>query len=1344
MQSKPTSPKISDRLLVDDALRVDRHRLLKIRAKISSESFSKQLSESIEKKRLRSELNPSIHYDQELPITAHRLDLIEKIRSNQVLIVCGETGSGKSTQLPKFCLEAGLGRDGMIGHTQPRRLAARSIANRISQEIGDDVGNMVGYKVRFGDQTNSNTLIKLMTDGILLAETQTDKFLNQYDALIIDEAHERSLNIDFLLGYLKKIRSHRIDLKIIITSATIDAKRFADHFATDGIPAPIISVEGRGYPVEIFYLPWEDKENTNSKYDLSNHVIQGLSALSSHGSGDTLVFLPTERDIREVSHRVAGHYERLGLANRFDLLPLYARLPQSQQQKIFNPIGNKLRIIFATNVAESSLTVPKIRYVIDSGTARISRYNPRLKVQRLPIEPISQASANQRSGRCGRLGPGICIRLFSQNDFDGRAPYTTPEIQRANLASVILQLKSLKLGRIEDFPLLDPPKPTAINDGLRTLREINAIDEEQMLTQIGSRISKLPVDPRVARILIAAKENRCLSEVLPIAAALEIQDPRERPIDKQQAADECHEPFKDTQSDFISLLKLWKYYGDIRTTKSRSQVTKTLRRQYLSSTRMREWADVYRQLKNLISIEDKVNRADSSPQSINSIRYLNDSESIVDDELYAKIHQSLLSGLLSGVALAENKKEYIGAGGLKLKLWPGSGLSDTCPKWIVASEVIETTSTFARVVARVHPDWIELCASHLLNRSHSDPYWSTKKGAAFCFESQHLFGLPVVLKRRVPLSPIDPTTARDLLIDPGLSEGLLRTNARFVRHNQSLLNAIADLASRTRNRDFIVDNYQIANLYRERLPTDVTDRGSLEKLDRKVSDRPPNWMNFKWSNNDLIDSISSHTPHDDVSSLFFHPSNLIGTDLNLTDGDFPDEIEIGGSKLPLEYSFSPGNSKDGIRLKVHQSTLSQISEDTLEWMVPGFFIDKLIQLIKSLPKRLRRNFVPAADAAKIIAESLIEDFGRKPFYSTVCKALSQYGECEITESDFQGDKLEEYLNFLITVVDDAGETIAENRCLAALQKSLPALDHVVKPVTNSIDMSWSRVQISVFDIEELPKFVLTNQGGLDVRLFPGLVDHGQSVSTELFSSQEVADLSILRGTCRLFYLAEQKEIRSQVRHLPGFDVAKIKLSNVLSSKNLENRFMDLLTRVAFVENNPPIRSIHRFREQQKNSLQRISIASQEISRWLRQWIDSHFQVRSILEQKAKMLENSVFQESIHQQLSWLYHDQFLEITPWRWLIHYPRYLDALFIKIERLSIQKDRINESETIISDLWNRWLADIHEANRNAACQSNSEFRWMIEELRVSLFAQSLGTSVKVSPQRCEKLLHTERVTI
>ncbi len=1277
-----------------------------------------------------------IEYPAELPITAHRDELISLIRDHQVIVVCGETGSGKSTQLPKLCLEAGLGRRAMIGHTQPRRLAARSIASRIAEELQSPLGKFVGYQVRFGDLTSSETRIKLMTDGILLAETQSDKKLAAYDAIIIDEAHERSLNIDFLMGYLRLLQTKRSDLKIIITSATIDAERFAEHFGDQNGPAPIVNVEGRGYPVEIRYLPWENIVGDNDRgYDLSRHVIEGIEVASRMGHGDMLVFLPTERDIREVSHRVAGHYKRLGAAGRVDLLPLYARLPQSEQQKIFNPSGNKRRIIFATNVAESSLTVPGIRFVIDSGTARISRYSPRTKIQRLPIEPVSRASANQRAGRCGRVGPGVCIRLFSLDDFENREAYTTPEIRRTNLASVILQMKTMRLGKLEEFPLLDPPRPEAIREGLRTLIELGAIDERHEVTDIGWKLGQMPVDPRVGRIVLAAAENGVLAEILPIAAALEIPDPRDRPPDKQQAADEAHGKFADARSDFLSYLRLWRYYESAREEHGKNKLIRVLRKEFLSPTRMREWSDVYRQLREMAT--QTLTEKGKPKTTVGKIRFDDDETKLVSSDHYAAIHQSLLAGLLSGVAMAGDKSEYTGAGGLKLFLWPGSGVFATKPKWIVAGELVETGKAFARTVAQIQPGWIETVGAHLLKRSHHDPHWSEKSGAAFCYQNQTLFGLPIVTRRRVPLSPIDPATARDLLIEHGLAECQLATTARFVRHNRELRESIAELAAKTRRRDMVIDDYVVAAFYQSRLPSDVSDRSRLEKLDRLIE--APQWTKSIRDAAGVSQWLVSAPPADESQSLYMRPDDLIATETEaITSVAFPDELAIGSSRLPLDYRFEPGSDRDGVNVKIHQAALSQISDDRLGWLVPGLLHQKIVGMIKSLPKRIRRNLVPAADVANKIIAELDDDYGNVPFMSAVCVAMSRHAEVSVTPADFQDEKLDPHLQFLVTVVDDEGQTIAEGRELAPLLIRVVASELNVPSPQEETNEAWSRSAITTMDIVDLPREVIRVRGGVRVAQYPGLIDRGAAVETSLFSDLSSAESAIRTGCVRLYAIAEKKELKSQARHLPSLDQAKIKLSGVVSAGELDDALADLLARIAFVENQPVIRSQAEFESRRKDRVKRIAEATQEVAGWLSQMADSYFEARKEIESTGKSGRFSPAVGDVKLQMQWLTHDGFLRSTPWAWLKHYPRYFKAIAYRLDKLrSGAGARDDQSRKIIGDLWQGWMAGLPIASQTSMSQSESEFRWMMEELRVSQFAQPLGTAVKVSPARCKKLL-------
>ncbi len=1324
---------------LDSAMRIDRFRLRRDRKKLSPDEYEKRLAASVAQCEARRAAVPRIEYAPELPISTHREELISLIKERQVIVVCGETGSGKSTQLPKICLEAGLGREATIGHTQPRRLAARSIATRLAEELDSPLGKLVGYQVRFGDQTSPETLIKLMTDGILLAETQSDRFLDAYDAIIIDEAHERSLNIDFLLGYLRRLQAKRPDLKIIITSATIDAERFAEHFSDEQGPAPIVNVEGRGYPVELRYLPWERVvDDEDRSYDLARHVIAGIESLSRDSSGDTLVFLPTERDIREVTHRVAGHYKRLGIANRIELLPLYARLPEKEQQQIFHPDSAKKRIIFATNVAESSLTVPGIHCVIDSGTARISRYSPRSKIQRLPIEGVSRASANQRAGRCGRVGPGICVRLYSLDDFESREAFTTPEIRRTNLASVILQCKTLHLGRLEEFPLLDPPRPESIREGVRTLMELRAIDDKHELTEIGKQLGRLPVDPRVGRMILAANEFGVLAEMLPIAAALEIQDPRDRPQDKQQAADEAHSVFKDSTSDFLSILRLWRHYERARETYSRNKLIRVMRQQFLSPNRMREWSDVYRQLKEMAatSLADRK----GGRRKIGAIRYSDEANQIVDPLIDDLIHQALLTGLLSSVAMAKEKNEYTGAGGLSLFLWPGSGVNEAKPKWVVAAELVDTGKQYARTVARIKPEWIESVGSHLLKKSYSDPHWSAKTSGSFCYERVSLFGLPVVVGRRVPLAPIDPVTARELLIEHGLVEGQLKTTAKSIRFNRSLVESFAELAAKTRRRDLVIDPYTITRFYQSRLPEGVTDRPSLEKHDRELE--APAWTKQLRDAASLSTWLGDSSPRLASESLYMRPQDLLEPDsspTSITAEAFPDELEVGQSRLPLLYRFEPGAESDGIHLRIHQTALNQVSDDRLDWLVPGLLETKLTAMIKSLPKRIRRNLVPAAEVAARVADELKPKYGEVAFLSAVCDAFSRHAEMPVTREDFQDDKLDPYLQFLVTVVDDEGKTIAAGREVESLKTQLgTSSGSALESDIETSNEEWSREKMLSFDIEQLPKEVVRVRGGVKVAQYPVLIDQGEFVSTGLVSDEVLATAISRRGLMRLYAIAEKKELRAQVRHLPSLGPSKIKLSGVLSAATMENQLADLLARIAFVESEPLARTREVFESRRNERGKRIAIAAQEVATWIVPMADHYFEARREIES----MKGNRFDEAMRDvriQIEGLIHPGFLSDTPWEWLKHYPRYFRGIAYRLEKLRGGAPRDREAMQLVETLQQKWFAKLAENDRSLSEQSASELRWMLEELRVSLFAQPLGTSVKVSPQRCEKMIES-----
>lgn len=1331
----------SDQLILENAMRVDQFRLRRLKKRLSKTEFEQRLARSILQRRRRESFDPHLEYPDELPITEYREQIIDLIRSRQTIVVCGETGSGKSTQLPKFCLEAGLGQGATIGHTQPRRLAARSIATRLAEEMKCSVGGPVGYQVRFGDQTGPDTMIKLMTDGVLLAETGSDRFLDQYDAIIIDEAHERSLNIDFLIAYLRGLQAKRPDLKIIITSATIDADRFAEHFSDQDGPAPILQVEGRGYPVELRYLPWEDVvDETSRSYDLAHHVIAGVQNLSRSGSGDTLVFLPTERDIRLVSHRVAGHYKRLGLEQRVEVLPLYARLPQKDQQRIFHPTGQKQRLIFATNVAESSLTVPGIRYVIDAGTARISRYSPRSKLQRLPIESVSRASADQRAGRCGRVGPGICVRLYSAEDYDSREAFTTPEIRRTNLASVVLQAKMLGFGTLDSLPLLDVPRPESIREGVQTLLELGAIDEDQNLTEIGNELGRLPVDPRIGRIVLAADELNVLSEILPIAAALEIPDPRQRPPEKQQAADESHAEFKDPESDFLSYLRLWKYYETARADHSRSKLTRVLHKRFLSPTRMREWSDTYRQLREMA--EDLGNgrskKGKRSKRKIVGIRLADDlSKATLDKDRYAAVHQALLTGFLSGVSLATEKNAYLGPRNLKLFLWPGSGVFESKPKWIVAAELVETTKQYARTVAKIQPQWIESVGKHVLKDSYSDPHWSQKASGAFCYQRLSLFGLPVVVKRRVPLTPIDPGTARELLIEHGLVQQQLETNARFVRHNRNLIQLIESLAAKTRRRDLVVDTYKVLQFYQENLPEHVCDKGRLEKLSKSVD--APDWISRLSNASDLSNWL--HDPPSiqfDPSACYMQPNDLIEMDSGvISQNDFPDQLVVGGSELPLQYRYEPGADDDGVSLRIHQAAVSQISDERLGWLVPGLLHTKIVALIKSLPKRIRRNLVPAADVAEKINEELLKQYGQVPFLAAVCQSMSRHAEMPVQPDDFQSEKLEPHLEFLVHVVDDDGNTLEKSRSMKPLiERYAHGLGEQPRAGEAVIDTEFSTEPMTSFMIEDLPREVVRERGGVRVAQYPAMVDGGDSVTIELFPDQETGEAKHRQGVTRLYAIAERKELRKQVRWIPDLDQVKIQLSGIVPSAKLEPALMDLLARVAFVDKQSIVRTSKAFEDSRANRIEKISGAVQQVAPWISGLGTNCLKMRGEIESIGRA--NHSLTADVKSQLSWLMHGDFLSVTPWEWLKHYPRYLAAISYRLDKVRGGASARDESGLeSINQLWDRWLSSMPESERTPASRSSDEFRWMIEELRVSTYAQPLGTSMKISATRCEKWL-------
>ena len=1284
---------------IAQAKQADRNRLRKLlrgiyQAHAAGRPFDRNLArlqldleQSIAQRQRRLVGMPTIRYDEELPIAGRREEIAEAIRTNQVVVVCGETGSGKSTQLPKICLELGRGIDGMIGHTQPRRIAARSVGARIAEELGVVLGQQVGFKIRFTDATNPQTYIKLMTDGILLAESQHDRHLNQYDTLIIDEAHERSLNIDFLLGYLQRVLPKRPDLKLIITSATIDAERFAAHFGSTAGPAPIVQVSGRTYPVEIRYRPIDVGED-GGEPDWQRGVLQAVDEVARIDSGDILIFMPTERDIHETAKSlrgrpIPGDYP----GQTTEILPLYARLSSADQNRVFKSHGYR-RIVIATNVAESSLTVPGIRFVIDPGTARLSRYSPRSKVQRLPIEPIAQASADQRAGRCGRVGPGICLRLYSEQDYLSRDRYTQPEIQRTNLAAVILQTKSMEFGEIEDFPFLDPPKPEAIRDGYQTLFELGALDAARALTPLGRKLSRLPVDPRIGRMILAGHEEHCLHEILILAAALEVQDPRERPLEKQQAADQVHAQFAHPESDFLAYLKLWDYFWSMKDQLSGSQLRKSCKQSYLSYNRMREWLDVHHQLLEVVQ------QLGWKPGPR------------LDD--YTAIHRALLTGLLSNVAQRGETNEYTVAGGLKVFLWPGSGTLEKKPKWIGAAELVETSRRYVRTIARIDPAWIERLATHLVSRSHSDPHWERARGSVMAFEKVSLFGLVIIPRRAVNFGPIDPVQSRELFIEHALVQGEFDTRADFLVHNENLLAELEDLQTKSRQASLIRSEDARFEFYDARIPPDVFDGPRFEKWRKTAEQANPNLL--KMTAADLLEEEAEVA----------------------TPAEFPDALQMRHLQLPLEYRFEPGTETDGITLTVPKEALNQLDPQRMGWLVPGLLEEKVTALIKSLPKDLRRRFVPVPDVARQLLKEL--KFGEGALAQVVATALSRMSGEEITAEHFQGAALPLHLQMNVRVVDAEGQALAAGRDVLEIKQKLGA---AASASFAALDTStWTRDGLTTWSFGDLPAQVDVNRGGMRLLGYPMLIDQGQTAGLRLVDSPERAAAESRAGVRRLLVLATRRELKAQVDWLPDIDQILKNLALLADAKALREQLIDLLAERAFFRTDSQPRTAEQFQTLVKQSREKIALGVQDLTGILLPLSKAYQDARLALGRSALPKTTDSIQD-LREQLADLTQPGFLVSTPWGWLQHYPRYLSAMRRRLEKLAA--GGLPRDQKALADIRPRWEQYV-ERSRQLAELGGSDpqlvgYRWMLEEYRVSVFAQELGTSLTISDKRLEK---------
>jgi ATP-dependent helicase HrpA len=1254
--------------------------------------------------RVRAPL-PAITFPEELPVSARREDIARAIEANPVVIVCGETGSGKTTQLPKICLALGRGAHGLIGHTQPRRIAASSIARRIAEELVTPPGEVVGYKVRFTDRTRPGASVKLMTDGILLAETQADPLLRHYDTLIIDEAHERSLNIDFLLGYLRQLLPRRPDLKLIITSATIDAERFARHFGSAAAAAPIVEVSGRLYPVEVRYRPVADADDADDR-TLMDSLVDAVDECALAGRGDVLVFLPGEREIREAAEALRKHHPPAT-----EILPLYARLTAEEQDRVFRPSGSGRRIVLATNVAETSLTVPGIRYVVDTGLARVKRYSYRNKVEQLQVEHISQAAANQRAGRCGRVADGICIRLYAEEDFARRPRFTDPEILRSSLASVILRMKSLGLGEIAEFPFVEPPTGRAIADGMQLLAELNAVDDRNALTPTGRDLSKLPLDPRVARMLLAARDQNCLAEMLVLAAALSVQDPRDRPLEAQDAADQAHRRFADEKSDFVALLKLWAFVQDtIGHKKSNRKLTEELRGQFLSPRRVREWLDVHGQLAALTGEQGwRVNRSPAT---------------------FEQLHLALLAGLLGNIGCRvldadRGEPPFAGARGVKFYIWPGSALAKKAGRWIMAAELVETSRLFARTVATIEPVWLERTGAHLLKRSHGEPHWQKKPAQVMAFERATLYGLLVYQQRRVPFGPIDPGNAREIFIREALVEGEFETRAPFFGHNQRLVREIRELEHRSRRLDVLVDDELIFAFYDRVIPAGITSGAEFEKWRVSAEREQPKIL---FLNRD---------------ELMRHEAAGITTDL------FPKQLALRGRAGPetilgLSYHFEPGSPRDGVTLTIPLVALNQMDPVRAEWLVPGMLKEKAHLLLKSLPQKLRRHCVPLPDYAARFAE---RQGGRidEPLLEVLIGDLRERLGIAAQRTDFKLETLPAHLTMNFKVIDEHGRQLAMGRNLAQLRAELGTQ---AQASLRSAAVADARVAPSLhgdirdWDFGELPDLMELQRRGSDGRPvtlvgYPALVDHGDHCELDVFDDVDEASAQHRAGLRRLFRLQLREQLKFAEKSLNSLQTTQMQASTVPALAAAlpgfealrEQVIVAAVDRTCLAEPWPKDRTAFLARREEARS--KVNLIAQEVARLVATIVAEATVVPKRLN-GVRTFATAV--ADIEQQLARLFPRGFIVDVPAVQLAHYPRYLKAIALRLDKLRSDPVRDSQRQQDVAVLQAPWLREL-AARKGVPDPRLEEFRWLLEELRVSLFAQELRTPMPVSSKRLQK---------
>jgi ATP-dependent helicase HrpA len=1288
---------------------------------------------------------PPITYPESLPVSARRDEIARALRDHAVVIVCGETGSGKTTQLPKIALELGrgwgAGGRGLIGHTQPRRIAASSVAKRIAEELNSPLGDVVGYKVRFQDRLQPGASVKLMTDGILLAETQNDPLLKAYDTLIIDEAHERSLNIDFLLGYLRQILPRRPDLKIVVTSATIDADRFAQHFASRHGPAPVITVSGRLFPVEQRWRPYEERKD----FDLDDAIADAVDELwRDGGAGDILVFLPGEREIRETADHLRKHLAQQAAKGprggpQPEILPLYARLSQAEQDRVFTA-GNGRRIVLATNVAETSLTVPGIRYVIDSGQARVKRYSYRNKVEQLQVESISQAAANQRAGRCGRVANGICIRLYGEDDFNGRPRFTDPEILRSSLAAVILRMKGLHLGQIEDFPFLEAPPKKAIADGYALLGELGAVDDANELTPTGHELAKLPLDPRIGRMILEARQRGALHEVLVIASALSGQDVRDRPQEAAQAADEKHKKFDDERSEFVGVLKLWQWIEEGRGQHGHKptagqavdshkltnrQQEQRLRDSFVSPRRVREWRDIHSQLHTVVAEQGW--RLNSTPAS------------------YEQLHQSMLAGLLGNIGCRSDDEDwYLGARGVKFWRHPGAHLSKKPGRWLVAAELVETTRLFGRGLAAIEPTWIPPLAGHLLKKQLLEPHWEKKAGEVVALERATLYGIVIYNNKRVNFGHVDPVAARSIFIREALVQGDWETRLPFLAHNQKLIAQVQDLEHKARRQDVLVDDELIHAFYDQQVPADVHSGPLLERWYRDAVKQQPQLLQL------TRDELMRHEA------------------AGITTASFPKTLRLGGIDCTATYLHEPGDAKDGLTVTVPIYALNQVNDERCEWLVPGMLHAKVLALCKTLHQRPRSRLVPLPDYAAEFCETAA--FAQGSLMDALLKAVRDRTQLAVQRNDFKLEQLQPHLFMNFRVVDEHGRQLGHGRDLASLKAelgsqartafqalaalklpaSVPAAAsaatgapgtsgavmrsrgvqaQVAAPVSSQPVVAASQTYTS-WTFGELPELLEVRKGAQVLVGFPALMDRGTHVELEVFDEPDVAAARHRAGLRRLVALQLKEPLKYLEKNIPDLQKMAGFYMPLGTMEELRTQVIDLAMDRAFL--GEPLPTDERsFKARLDEGRARLNLIAQEVARQALTVLTEHAAaVRKLKDSKPP----KDVADDVHAQLQRLVPKQFLLQTPWAALLHLPRYLKGVVMRLDKLRADPARDATRLAELRPLEQRWLRRLAEL-KGTAHPRMDDYRWLLEELRVSLFAQELRTPQPVSSKRLDK---------